>query len=299
MSALVPVDLVERIEREHSAANRDARSALEHAVRCGELLTEAKATVEHGAWLPWIEEHLSFGARQAQKYVRIFALRAELANANSNSHFAIDGVLAAFASSPEVEPGVSDEESNKLEDDDPAGPALAAINRSMPHDAGDWSERRRQRREAAHAPQVTSLTRHRRFLEGRANAIERLIALMDVTAGRYGREAVAAAQSAYASPDCLDTMCRDIGDVIQQYSAPQPPREQSEVIEIQLAHLRTAPPDRFASWLISQLTDDDLARLGPVLVELGRLLAERFPPLPFNGPTSNSPLIVQFATDRP
>ena len=44
---------------------------LKHAIECGRLLIEAKATLPHGAWLPWLEANVSFGARQAQKYMRL------------------------------------------------------------------------------------------------------------------------------------------------------------------------------------------------------------------------------------
>jgi hypothetical protein len=35
------------------------------------LLIEAKAKVEHGDWLPWVEANLDFGERQAEKYARL------------------------------------------------------------------------------------------------------------------------------------------------------------------------------------------------------------------------------------
>jgi Protein of unknown function (DUF3987)/Protein of unknown function (DUF3102) len=65
--ALTLPDLAARIESEHQAAHRAARTAIEHALECGQLLLEAKASVGHGGWLPWIEANLSFGERQARK----------------------------------------------------------------------------------------------------------------------------------------------------------------------------------------------------------------------------------------
>ena len=38
------------IRDEHKAAQRDHLSAVKHAIRCGQLLLEAKAGVSHGAW---------------------------------------------------------------------------------------------------------------------------------------------------------------------------------------------------------------------------------------------------------
>ena len=59
MSAALPPVLVEQIEREHDAALGAARASLKHAAACGRLLLEAKASVPHGQWLPWIEANLS------------------------------------------------------------------------------------------------------------------------------------------------------------------------------------------------------------------------------------------------
>jgi hypothetical protein len=50
-------DLAAQIEREHGFAVSAARNAVEHVVRCGRLLREAKAKLPHGQWLPWLEKH--------------------------------------------------------------------------------------------------------------------------------------------------------------------------------------------------------------------------------------------------
>jgi hypothetical protein len=89
-------DLARQIEIEHRAFVDAATNAMEKAIRCGKLLLQAKARVGHGGWLDWIKEHLSFGARQAQKYMSI-AQHPELANANSNSYLTIDGALPLIA----------------------------------------------------------------------------------------------------------------------------------------------------------------------------------------------------------
>mgnify|MGYP001043411851 CR=1 FL=1 len=83
----------ERIEAEHRAATGAARTAIEHAAECGRLLIAAKAAVGHGGWLAWVDKHLSFGARQAAKYMRLHRHRRQLANRNRSSDL---GVTAAF-----------------------------------------------------------------------------------------------------------------------------------------------------------------------------------------------------------
>lgn len=99
MTALTLTTIAQEINAEHAAAHAEARSALERARRCGELLTEAKAKVEHGQWLPWIEANLAFGARQAQKYMKLAENWDRLPNANSNSLLpnTIDAALATVA----------------------------------------------------------------------------------------------------------------------------------------------------------------------------------------------------------
>jgi ParB family chromosome partitioning protein len=95
MTALALLQLRQAIEREHQAAIGAPRASLDYAVACGRLLLEAKPSVAHGDWLPWIQATLSFGPRQAQKYIRV-AERAEQMRIE-NSHFAIDEALAVIA----------------------------------------------------------------------------------------------------------------------------------------------------------------------------------------------------------
>jgi Protein of unknown function (DUF3102) len=47
-------------------------ASIEHAIKCGELLIEAKAMLnKHGEWLPWLHEHCELSERTAQRYMRI------------------------------------------------------------------------------------------------------------------------------------------------------------------------------------------------------------------------------------
>jgi Protein of unknown function (DUF3102) len=96
--------LVARINAAHDQAHQSARTAIEYAAECGRLLIEAKTKVGHGGWLPWIEANLSFGARQAQRYIRLAAFIEQHPNATAKSHLTIDGVLAAI-SEPAQKPG--------------------------------------------------------------------------------------------------------------------------------------------------------------------------------------------------
>ena len=63
--------LVGEIASAHSACRKASRAAVRHAVEAGQRLIEAKELVPHGAWLPWLAEHLpDISARTAQRYMR-------------------------------------------------------------------------------------------------------------------------------------------------------------------------------------------------------------------------------------
>lgn len=65
--------LAEGIRVEHEAATKAAQSAVEHAIRAGALLAEAKAQVKHGQWLPWLHENFPASRQTAAAYMRVAA----------------------------------------------------------------------------------------------------------------------------------------------------------------------------------------------------------------------------------
>jgi len=91
------VSLAAEINKEHNLAEQMAKTAIEHALKAGELLIQTKSQCSHGEWLPWLDGNLEIGARQAQKYMRLATHREGLANASRNSHLTIDTALAALA----------------------------------------------------------------------------------------------------------------------------------------------------------------------------------------------------------
>lgn len=58
------------INREHHLAQQCAGSAVEHAIRCGELLQDVKAALRHGEFGAWIEAHCEFERSTATRYMR-------------------------------------------------------------------------------------------------------------------------------------------------------------------------------------------------------------------------------------
>lgn len=65
------VDLAARIKAEHEATATAMKSGIEHAMKAGALLIEAKEQVPHGQWLPWIEANCAMSERTAQLYMRL------------------------------------------------------------------------------------------------------------------------------------------------------------------------------------------------------------------------------------
>jgi hypothetical protein len=48
------------------------RMTVDKAARIGELLTQVKASLPHGQWLPWLKANVEFGHTQASMYMRAF-----------------------------------------------------------------------------------------------------------------------------------------------------------------------------------------------------------------------------------
>lgn len=61
------------------------KRSLKTAISIGELLEEQKSMLEHGAFIPWIEQNLPFDVRTGQRYMRAWKNREKLKN-DSVSH---------------------------------------------------------------------------------------------------------------------------------------------------------------------------------------------------------------------
>lgn len=90
MSELVKVgagdtleDLAAEINAEHRACEAAVASAVEHAIRAGEMLMEAKEQAGHGGWLPWLQDHFEGSADTAQVYIRLARNREFLLDAKT------------------------------------------------------------------------------------------------------------------------------------------------------------------------------------------------------------------------
>jgi hypothetical protein len=70
------VELAKRITHEHAQVTACFRKGVDHALRAGELLEQAKAECGHGSWMAWLELNCpSVSVRQAQRYLRLWVNR--------------------------------------------------------------------------------------------------------------------------------------------------------------------------------------------------------------------------------
>jgi hypothetical protein len=75
MSALDLSVAVSEINQLHIEICDAARTSIQKAVRIGELLTEQKASLKHGEWLPWLKVNVGFSRQTADNYRRIYERR--------------------------------------------------------------------------------------------------------------------------------------------------------------------------------------------------------------------------------
>jgi Protein of unknown function (DUF3102) len=66
------------INRLHAEICQAARTTIEKAIRIGELLTEQKATLKHGEWLPWLKANVEFSRQTADNYRRVYEKREDI-----------------------------------------------------------------------------------------------------------------------------------------------------------------------------------------------------------------------------
>ena len=62
--------LAEQINAEHLGCEQSFEAGLQHAIKAGELLQQAKALCRHGEWGQWLELNCEFSVRTAQLYMK-------------------------------------------------------------------------------------------------------------------------------------------------------------------------------------------------------------------------------------
>jgi Protein of unknown function (DUF3102)/DNA N-6-adenine-methyltransferase (Dam) len=68
--------LSESIRNEITQGEAHIYESLEHFMNAGELLIEAKAKLQHGEWLPWLDSECQCSERSAQRYMKLAQNRA-------------------------------------------------------------------------------------------------------------------------------------------------------------------------------------------------------------------------------
>lgn len=86
------VDLLPAINEEHAKVVGSARQMGVHAIRCGELLIQAKENLEHGEWMQWLDGNVEMSRRTAQVYMQVAT-----ANAQSSAHFDGGSIMRSLA----------------------------------------------------------------------------------------------------------------------------------------------------------------------------------------------------------
>jgi hypothetical protein len=78
--------LVPQIKAEHRAVVEALESGLDHAIRCGEYLSQARKLIRRGEWEAWVEANCEFGVRTARNYMTVFRRKDELPKREDTSY---------------------------------------------------------------------------------------------------------------------------------------------------------------------------------------------------------------------
>ena len=102
------------------------RMALDKAIRIGELLAEQKASLPHGEFGRWIQEHLPFSDRTVRNYMKLHECRDRLKTETISDLSEAYGLLRQ-PQLPEAVGSVSDEQATPATKPDTDGPTNQAL----------------------------------------------------------------------------------------------------------------------------------------------------------------------------
>ena len=119
--------LAAEVEREHAATVRHLRSAVDHAIRAGLLLIEARSLLPRGEWGRWRAESFPGSERTAQLYVQL----AKHPNAQrvAGSGLSLNGALAELKRLKRLDEGDQEEPCYIIYPPRPPWPSLAEARR--------------------------------------------------------------------------------------------------------------------------------------------------------------------------
>lgn len=95
-------DISQKVNAEHGQFLAKASTALEHGLRAGQLLIDAKAMVAHGEWLPWLKDSFDGSHDVASKYMRAAESYPLLLAANFDGRRNLTTLEAVIAASKKL-----------------------------------------------------------------------------------------------------------------------------------------------------------------------------------------------------
>lgn len=130
----IEMNRINEIASLHSQIGGLLKLSLDKAIRIGELLTEQKASLKHGEYMPWVKANLPFTERTAQNYMRLYNQREQLKNENVshlNEGYRLLQGLGAAAKPKGLLQQLQDLAERKLRLERDAGGAMNEINRLL------------------------------------------------------------------------------------------------------------------------------------------------------------------------
>jgi hypothetical protein len=113
-----PADLAKKINKELEKCTELSRPFFQHAIQVGALLIQAKESVGHGQFYPWLDQNCGLKKRQAQRYMKVAKHRDQFENSNASSatHLTLTAALKALTKGLDGEDEDSSQEQNTRED---------------------------------------------------------------------------------------------------------------------------------------------------------------------------------------
>ena len=78
MTNQIEITKVSRLIDIHNEITGNLKNSLELAIEAGKLLTNIKATLQHGEFIPWIEANMPFTDRTARNYMNLYENKDKL-----------------------------------------------------------------------------------------------------------------------------------------------------------------------------------------------------------------------------
>jgi hypothetical protein len=114
---------IAQINQEHRLARSAVESAVQHAIRCGELLLTQKRGVEHGNFKAWIATNCEFSYSTAARYMKAAGQKSHAVDFSAIRHLFPSGRKQRRESAVvTVKPASVCPKANKVEAGDPTAP---------------------------------------------------------------------------------------------------------------------------------------------------------------------------------